>query len=76
MRLGEGTTVYHAGKYLKNLQGIFPKSTVEQKLLSMIFEKEEKLVDSLKEKIKLEEKVFKYLQQELLSGRIRIKVEE
>lgn len=76
MRLGEGTTVYHAGKYMKNLQGIFPKSTVEQKLLSMIFEKEEKLVDSLKEKIKLEEKVFKYLQQELLSGRIRIKVEE
>lgn len=76
MRLGEGTTVYHAGKYIKNLQGIFPKSTVEQKLLSMIFEKEEKLVDSLKEKIKLEEKVFKYLQQELLSGRIRIKVEE
>lgn len=76
MRLGEGTTVYHAGKYMKNLQGVFPKSTVEQKLLSMIFEKEEKLVDSLKEKIKLEEKVFKYLQQELLSGRIRIKVEE
>lgn len=76
VRLGEGTTVRMAGKYLKNLQGIFPKSTVEQKLLSMIFEKEEKLVDSLKEKIKLEEKVFKYLQQELLSGRIRIKVEE
>lgn len=76
MRLGEGTTVYHAGKYMKNLQGVFPKSTVEQKLLSMIFEKEEKLVDSLKEKIKLEEKVFKYLQQELLSGRIRIKLEE
>lgn len=76
MRVGEGTTVYHAGKYMKNLQGVFPKSTVEQKLLSMIFEKEEKLVDSLKEKIKLEEKVFKYLQQELLSGRIRIKSEE
>ncbi|MBC7475304.1 MAG: restriction endonuclease subunit S [Candidatus Sericytochromatia bacterium] len=76
MRCGEGTTVYHAGKYMKNLQGVFPKSTVEQKLLSMIFEKEEKLVDSLKEKIKLEEKVFKYLQQELLSGRIRIKLEE
>ncbi len=76
MRIGEGTTVYHAGKYLKNLQGVFPKSTVEQKLLAMIFEKEEELVDSLKEKLKLEEKVFKYLQQELLSGRIRIKVEE
>lgn len=75
MRLGEGTTVFHAGKYLNNLQGIFPKSTVEQKILSMIFEKEEKLIDALKEKIKLEEKVFKYLQQELLSGRIRVTTE-
>lgn len=75
MRLGEGTTVFHAGKYLNNLQGIFPKSTVEQKLLSMIFEKEEKLIDALKEKIKMEEKVFKYLQQELLSGRIRVTTE-
>jgi restriction endonuclease S subunit len=76
MRVGEGTTVYHAGKYIKNIQGIFPKSTVEQKLLSMIFEKEEKLIDSIKEKIKYEEQIFKYLEQELLSGRIKVKNKE
>ena len=47
-------------------------SLLEQTLITKQLIKIDNLIDSLEEEIKLEDKKFTYLKQELLSGRIRV----
>jgi len=73
INLGEGTTVKSANKYLKIIECFLPSDKEEQKRISNLFKDQENKIKLIKEDLKIEKKKQKFLQQELLTGRIRIK---
>lgn len=69
---GVGTTAKHAGKFLKTYEFNKPIE-LEMILMNLFFKRLEEKKDLINEEIKKDEKLFQYLKQELLSGRLRVK---
>ena len=69
----QGSGLKHLNSNMFNKLNIFCSySLLEQTLIAEQLTKIDNLIDSLEEEIKLENKKFIYLKQELLSGRIRV----
>lgn len=73
LKLVEGTTYPVIKKdFIYNMSYELPNNVIEQSLIGEQLTKIDNLIESLEEEIKLEDKKFTYLKQELLSGRIRV----
>ena len=72
-KLSTGSTQLGINDKITSIISItIPISLIEQTLIGEQLTKIDNLIESLEEEIKLEDKKFTYLKQELLSGRIRV----
>jgi hypothetical protein len=74
-RIGQGSAQINLDmKYFRRYNITIPQTLKEQENIANILTKQDSIISSIEERIKLETQVIKYFTQEELSGRLRLKL--